>query len=294
VLIISFKEISYSSKSNQSGGVVVTLAELDPIRFAGPLTFLEVFRKFITNDVLGTLPTQSLLDRAKGVTNFMVPSVPMGMFQFNNVGFTVGFDMPYDNSPMLFEVGFASGLSVGPYQGGCSFSLGFCADSIRKLEFSLEFGGKFGFLLYGPLITGSVGLTGRIYYQLLITTSKTFPWAGVELELAGSVHMSGHVEVLDGLVGVGLEFELDLQLDIGTEENRVWGKADLTLSVEVLWKEESVSIPVEMEFKVPRLLDTQTISSRAVGSAPATPVRIADIWSEQDWNAYAGAFADDL
>jgi len=293
VLIISFKEIGFSSKATLSGGVVVALADLDPIRFAGPLSFLEVFRKFITNDVLGTLPTETLADRAKGVANFVVPSVPMGMFQFDNVGFTVGFDMPYDNSPMTFEIGFASSLSLGPYQGGSSFGLGFCADGIRKLELSMDFGGHFEINLY--VAKGGVGVTGRIYYKIELISYKTFPWRGLQLELAGSIRMSGHVDVLGGLVGAGVEFELGLQLDIGTEENRVWGKAELTVHVEFLWKEESVSIPVEMEFKVPRLLDSSSsIGTRAVGPAVTTPVRIADLWSEQDWNVYAGAFADDL
>jgi hypothetical protein len=274
--------------------VAVRLAELDPVRFAGPLSFLEVFRKFITNDVFGTLPTENLLDRAKGSRTLSIPNVPMGMFQFDNVGFSIGFDMPYDNSPMTFEVGFASGLSVGPYQGSSSFGLGFCADGIRKLELSMDFGGTFELNFY--VAKGGVSMSARIYYKVEFIAYKTFPWRGIQLELGGSVHLSGHVSVLGGLVGAGMEFELGLQLDVGTEENRVWGKAELTLKVEVMWHEESVSIPIELELKVPRILDSSVgIATRAVGpGAAVSPVRIADIFSEQDWLLHANAFAADM
>jgi hypothetical protein len=295
ILIVSFKEIGFTVKVGEGARVVLRLAEPDPVRFAGPLTFLEIFRKFIANDVLGTIPIESLADRAKGVANLTVPSIPMGMFSFSNVGFTIGFDLPYDNSPMAIDFGFGAYVSVGPYGGGASFALGFCADGIRKLEMMVEFGGRFNIDLF--VAQGSASIAARIYYKLEFLTYQTFPWRGIKLTLEGSVRMSGHVSVLDGLVGAGIDFELRLELEIGTEENRIYGKAEMSVKVELLWHEESVSIPIVMEFKIPRVKDGQDgVAARGIqgiGGAILTPVKVSDVFSERDWMQHSEAFAVD-
>ena len=84
--------------------------------------------------------------------------------------------------------------------------------------------------------------------------------------------MGGELDVL-GLVSLSLEFIMSLAYEsAGNGNGVVWGEATLIAEVEVVCFSDSVEISVRREF-----------------GDPERPL-LEDMFTQDDWNAYWGAF----
>jgi hypothetical protein len=90
--------------------------------------------------------------------------------------------------------------------------------------------------------------------------------------LAGYLRMGGELSVL-GLISVSLEFYLIFAYEI--QKNAAYGRATLTVKVEVLFFSTSVEITVEKRF----------------GGSGGDPLFLEAFDTPQVWETYAGAFA---
>jgi hypothetical protein len=90
--------------------------------------------------------------------------------------------------------------------------------------------------------------------------------------LSGYLRMGGHLSVL-GLIKVSLEFNLSFTYDGATD--KAYGRATLTVKVEVVFFSASVEVTVE----------------RAFGGKSGDPAFGELFAAPEPWSEYAGAFA---
>jgi hypothetical protein len=102
-----------------------------------------------------------------------------------------------------------------------------------------------------------------IYFKLKNTSS----------DLTGFVDIGGEVSVL-GIISISIDLNLSLSYETSNGQEKVEGRATLTVSVHVLFFSASVQLSVEKSY----------------GSGPGDP-RVHELMSAADWAAYAKAFA---
>ena len=98
---------------------------------------------------------------------------------------------------------------------------------------------------------------------------------GMEVDAAtleGYLRLGGELSIL-GLISVSLEFYLSFRYE--TAKNAAYGRATLTVKVEVLFFSTSVEVTVEKRF----------------GGSSGDPLFLDTFTSPAVWDEYAGAFA---
>jgi hypothetical protein len=116
--------------------------------------------------------------------------------------------------------------------------------------------------------SGSVHMMAGIYFAL----ERQDPGNELKAKLSGYLRVGGSMSVL-GLITVSVEFNLSFTYDSATE--KAYGRATLTVEVEVLFFSASVELTVE----------------RAFGGQGGDPKFVEMFTSASVWKEYAQAFA---
>jgi hypothetical protein len=195
------------------------------------------------------------------------------------------FRLPFTGDPLSFRFAFCERqnpflLTVWIFGGGGFFGLELepTGEGLKKLEGSFEFGGNFALDI--GIASGGVHIMAGIYFA--ITGQKT--------QLTGYVRCGGSVNVL-GIITVSIEFYMELSYE--SPPTRVWGRATLTVEIDILFFSMSVDLTVEKEFAGG---GEETAFLPVAGDyAPvvpvAAPVTFEEMITPDDWESYCAAFA---
>jgi hypothetical protein len=269
---VNVKSFSFTSANGAKPLVNVQLKDV-PMEFGGDLKFVNELRDHIPPGLFGDGPSIDLIDDPLGVrAGFAVglPPVGVSVFALKDVALGASVTLPFlDGKPLLdFNVSRRDHpflVAVAIFGGGGFFHLQADAAGMRELEASIEFGAATSIDI--GVASGSVHLMAGLYFSLQRGVGGTHMAA----TLSGYLRMGGSLSVL-GLITVSVEFNLSFTYDVG--KDKAYGRATLTVEVEVACFSKSVDLTVERGFGGsgdPKFADLIT--------TPAT------------WSEYALAFA---
>jgi hypothetical protein len=272
-VFVNFVEFGFESHSDSKTDVKVTLDPDTPVEFAGDLKFVEELRKAIPPDLFGDGPSLDI--SPLGVTAgfaFDLPPVSVGVFSLRDVTLGAAMTLPFLDGKPVFDFNVSEReqpfiLSVSIFGGGGFFRLQIDTAGMKMLEAALEFGATAALDI--GVASGEVHIMAGIYFSL---QRKEEDPSEVTAVLTGYLRMGGSLNVL-GLVKISVEFVLSFTYDSGTE--KCYGRATLTVHVEVLFFSASVELTVE----------------RGFGGESGDP-KFGEMYDTADrWSRYALAFA---
>lgn len=268
VIAVVIDSIKFTSVNGSKTNVTLKLGGKSPIKFIGPLAFIQTLADILPPGLFGgdgpsidLAPTELKVSYTIGL-----PPIGIGVFSLENIAITAGLDLPYLDGKPGIEFAFCSRkspflLTVECIGGGGFVHLILTADGIQMVEGALEFGGEFSFDI--GVASGGVHIMAGIYFQL----------AGPNSTLTGFVDIGGEVSVL-GIISISIDLNLSLSYIHTATGSKVQGRATLSISVHIIFFSISVSVSVEKSF----------------GSGSGDP-RVSDVLTAGDWNSYALAFA---
>jgi hypothetical protein len=283
VVVLKFKSLSFIATNGAKPDVSV---DFDTFQFAGPLKFIDTLRKYLPLD--GFKDPPSLDITAQGLKlgySLALPPITLGALSIQNVELSAEFRLPFTGDPLNFRFAFCERqnpflLTVWVFGGGGFFGIELEAskEGLKKVEGSFEFGGNFALDI--GVASGGVHIMAGIYFA--ITGQKT--------QLTGYVRCGGSVSVL-GLITISVEFYLELSYE--SPPTRVWGRATVTVEIDILFFSISVDLTVEKTFAGS---EEETAFLPVAGDyAPrvpvVTPVTFEEMITQDDWDSYCMAFA---
>jgi hypothetical protein len=274
VVEVIFNKFTFSSETGKKLNVGVALDNDTPVRFIGDLQFVEELRKNIPPDLFGDGPSLDInASRVKAGFSIALPPVSVGVFSLREVALSAFLELPFLDGQPVFDFGFSSrehpfNLTVMIFGGGGFFHLQVDTLGVKMLEAALEFGASASIDL--GVASGGVHIMAGIYFSL-----QRQKIGGKDVDaatLAGYLRMGGELSIL-GLISISLEFYLCFAYEI--TKNAAYGRATLTVKVEVLFFSKSVEISVEKRF----------------GGSSGDPYFLDAFTTSAVWDEYAGAFA---
>jgi hypothetical protein len=274
VVEVLFAKFAFSSVTGKKLDVTVDLDPDTPVRFIEDLQFVDELRKAIPPGLFGDGASLDInLTRVKAGFSLGLPPVGVGVFSLKDVVLGAFIELPFLDGKPLFDFSFSSrehpfNLTVMIFGGGGFFHLQIDTLGVKMLEAALEFGASASIDL--GVASGSVHIMAGIYFSI---QRKTINGQDVDAAtLGGYLRMGGELSVL-GLISVSLEFYLIFAYEFA--KNAAYGRATLTVKVEVLFFSTSVDITVEKRF----------------GGTSGDPTFLDGFSTPAVWNEYAGAFA---
>ena len=268
VIGLQVTSIDFNSQNGSKTNVAAHLPSKNPIKFLGPLAFVQTLADVLPPGIFGgTGPAIDLTSTGIRVAYTIgLPPLSIGVFALENIAITTGLDLPYLDGKPGFEFAFASRhkpflITVECLGGGGFVHLVLNTDGVQMVEGALEFGGEFSIDL--GVASGGVHVMAGIYFKLQNTSST----------LTGFVDIGGEVSVL-GIISISIDLNLSLSFISTAQGNKVQGRATLTISVHILFFSVSASVSVERSF----------------GSGSGDP-RVEQLITADDWAEYAAAFA---
>ncbi|PWT79510.1 MAG: hypothetical protein C5B44_06780 [Acidobacteria bacterium] len=194
----------------------------------------------------------------------------MGVFALKDVSLGANLTLPFLDGKPVFDFNVSERphpflLTVALFGGGGFFHLQVDTAGIKQLEAALEFGAAAALDI--GVASGEVHIMAGIYFSLQRKEGTT----DLAATLSGYLRMGGSLSVL-GLVKISVEFNLSFTYD--GARDKAYGRATLTVQVEVLFFSKSVELTVERAFG---------------GSGDPTFAQLFD--TAPVWNEYALAFA---
>jgi hypothetical protein len=274
VVEVLFAKFAFSSVTGKKLAVTVDLDPDTPVRFIEDLQFVDELRKAIPPGLFGDGASLDInATRVKAGFSLGLPPVGVGVFSLKDVTLAAYIELPFLDGKPLFDFSFSSrehpfNLTVMIFGGGGFFHLQIDTLGVKMLEAALEFGASASIDL--GVASGGVHIMAGIYFSM---QRKTIDGKDVDAAtLAGYLRMGGELSVL-GLISVSLEFYLIFAYEFA--KNAAYGRATLTVKVEVLFFSTSVDITVEKRF----------------GGTSGDPTFLDGFTTPAVWNEYAGAFA---
>jgi hypothetical protein len=253
------------------------------ITFRGPLSFVERLKSFIPLDGFSDPPNLDI--SSEGVTagfSLALPTVAVGMFSLSNVALSAAFRVPFvGDTPLSLRFGFASreqpfNLTVSLLGGGGFFGIELSPKGLVRLEAALEFGAAISINL--GVASGAVSVMAGIYFTL---------GQSEEALLEGYLRLRGAVCVL-GLITVSVE----MYMALGWTQGKVYGRASISVSIEVLMFSKTVSISHERRFSgtnddptFEEIMGPYSAGDRVLPAGGSIPA------GEWPWEEYVNAFA---
>lgn len=265
-----FTEFAFTSRNGEKPDIKVALDPARPLEFSGNLKFIEDLRNAIPPGLFGD--GASLTITAAGIrAGFSVglPPLEIGVFALKDVSLGAALTLPFlDGKPILdFNVSERANpfqLRVAFFAGGGFFHLQMDTKGMRQLEVSLEFGAAFGLSI--AVATGEVHAMAGIYFAITrADDGKNY------CTLTGFMRLGGRLSVI-GIIRLSVEFNLSFTYQEASD--KAFGRATVTVMVEVLFISVSVALTVE----------------RAFGGA-GDPVFLQTFPEPEIWHEYASAFA---
>lgn len=268
---INFDEFGFSTRSGQKPDVKVKLNPAKPVEFDGDLRFIEDLRQAIPPDLFGKGPSLDISPTGvRAGFAFALPPLAVGVFALKDVSLGAALTLPFLDGKPVFDFNVSERphpflLTVSLFAGGGFFHLQLDTAGMKQLEVALEFGAAAAIDI--GVASGEVHIMAGIYFSL--QRKETSP--DLTAVLTGYLRMGGSLSVL-GLIKISVEFNLSFTYD--SDHNKAYGRATLTVQVEVLCFSKSVELTVE----------------RAFGGS-GDP-HFGDMFSTPDtWSSYALAFA---
>jgi len=270
---INFTEFAFESHSGQKTDVKVKLDPDKPLAFGGDLEFVEELRNAIPPDLFGDGPSLDI--GPTGITAgfaFALPPIAVGVFALKDVSLGAALTLPFLDGKPVFDFNVSTRerpflLSVSIFGGGGFFRLQLDTMGMKMLEAAFEFGVTCALDL--GVASGEVHVMAGIYFALERKEESDPELSAV---LSGYLRMGGSLSVL-GLIKVSVEFNLSFTYDSNT--GKAYGRATLTVEVEVLFFSASVELTVE----------------RAFGGESGDP-KFGEMYdTAEKWSRYALAFA---
>jgi hypothetical protein len=271
IILIKFVSFDFKAAKGQKLDVSVKLDNDQPVKFQGDLEFVEELRKLIPSGALGNGPSLDInAARVKAGFAIALPPAAVGVFALKNIRFATFIELPFLSGQPLVDFAFAQRqepfvLTIAFLGGGGFFHLQLDTEGIRLLEAAFEFGATAALDI--GVASGSVFIMAGIYFKLEKKSS-----GNKESTLTGYLRMGGKLSVL-GLVSVSVEF--NLSFTYLPDKGKAYGRATLTVTIEILFFSTSVELSVERSFG--RDGGDPTFDQLITGP---------DVWAE-----YAGAFA---
>jgi hypothetical protein len=270
---IDFKSFSFAA-SNGAKPVVNVQLQAPPMEFEKDLKFINELRDHVPPGLFGDGPSIDLIDDPLGVrAGFAVslPPVAVGVFALKDVALGAAVTLPFVEGNPLFDFNVSRRdhpflVAVAIFGGGGFFHLQADASGMRELEVSIEFGAAASIDI--GVASGGVHVMAGIYFSL----QRTGSGANVHMAatLSGYLRMGGSLSVL-GLITVSVEFNLSFTYD--STKDKAYGRATLTVEVEIACFSKSIDLTVE----------------RAFGGS-GDPSFADLITTPETWNEYALAF----
>ncbi|MCZ2525287.1 hypothetical protein [Streptomyces sp. HB2AG] len=273
VLEVHFNALSFRSENDGKPDVSAELAS-EGVVFKPPLSFLNTLRRFIPTDGFSDPPALEVGPTGATVGySLALPPVEAGVFALKNVKLGASLHLPFTDGRASLRFNFSERhdeflLSVQGIGGGGFFTVALGLDGIETIEAALEFGASVSLNL--GVASGSVSVMAGVYFRHRVLDRTPVPVLE-KTELTGYLRINGEVEVL-GLVSVSIELFMGLTYETGPE--RIEGVATLTVKIDLTLFSKSVELTVRRTF------------ARG-GDDPA----FGDVVAEEDWAAYADAFA---
>jgi hypothetical protein len=272
-VFINFDRFSFTKVDNKKPDVTVKLDADEPLLFDGDLRFIEEIREAIPAGLFGEGASLDLVKSPLGIRAgfaFALPPLTVGVFTLKDVKLGAGLTLPFLEGKPSFDFNISERahpflLAVAIFGGGGFFHLQLDTAGMKALEVSLEFGAAAALDI--GVASGEVHIMAGIYFSLQRKEGS----ADLAAILSGYLRMGGSLEVL-GIVKVSVEFNLSFTYD--GDRDKAYGRATLTVAIEVFMFSVSVELTVE----------------RAFGGS-GDPHFIDFFPSAQPWEEYALAFA---
>lgn len=273
-VFINFKTFGFESRTNAKPDVKVALDPSKPMEFAGDLKFVEELRKAIPPNLFGKGPSLDLVPSPLGIRAgfaFALPPVAVGVFALKDVSLGAALTLPFLDGKPAFDFNVSERarpflLSVAIFGGGGFFHLQLDTAGLRLVEAAFEFGATASIDI--GVASGGVHIMAGIYFKL----ERKEPGSDLAPTLSGYLRMGGYLSVL-GLIKVSLEFNLSFTYD--GAKDKAYGRATLTVKVEIVFFSTSVELTVE----------------KAFGGASGDPKFGQTFPAPSVWSEYALAFA---
>lgn len=268
---VHFVEFGFASRSGQKPDVSVKLDPVAPVAFDGDLKFVEELRKAIPPGLFGDgasldiAPTGIRAGFAIGL-----PPLAVGVFALKDVSLGAALTLPFVEGKPVFDFSVSRRehpfvVAVTIFGGGGFFHLQVDTAGIKELEAALEFGATASIDI--GVASGGVHLMAGIYFSL----QRKDPDNELDATLSGYLRVGGSLSVL-GLITITVEFNLSFTYDNG--KDKAYGRATLTVQVEVAFFSKSVELTVERGF-----------------GGSGDPKFVDQFNTPETWSEYALAFA---
>jgi hypothetical protein len=267
LVAFKFDHLSFSAGSTGKSEVDVVLNDIE---FLGLLGFIEVLKELIPFDGFSDPPYLDVTAAGlKAGFSIDLPNVAVGVFNMSNMSLGADVQVPFLGEMVTVGFNFCTRerpfvLAVSFIGGGGFFGLRLSPTGLVVLELSLEAGAVLA-VDFG-VASGSISAMLGIYMRL----------EGDAGSLAGYFRLRGEVDVL-GLISASIELYLELTYDFDT--GKMFGRATLTIKVEVLFFSASVTIEAERQF------------AGSNGDPNFIDVMVEDDGTSPAWSQYCLAFA---
>jgi hypothetical protein len=273
VVAVNFDLFGFRNVSGQKPDVIVNLAPDQPVEFKGDLSFVEELRKLIPPGLFGDGPSLDLTpELVRAGFSVGLPPVAVGVFALKDVALAAFLELPFKHGKPTFDFAVSERhhpfvLTVMFLGGGGFFHLQVDTKGVRQLEAALEFGASASLNL--GVASGSVHMMAGIYFGMARNEQTNV----MQATLTGFLRVGGELSVL-GIISISVEFNLSFTY-MPAPADKAYGKATLTVTVEIAFFSKSVELTVEKSF----------------GGSNGDPT-FGDMLPEPDlWSEYAAAFA---
>ncbi|QWF84014.1 hypothetical protein [Amycolatopsis sp. CA-230715] len=236
-LRLEFERIRFTARAGKKPDIEVVFNGVD---FEGPLQFVQTLRNLIPLDGFSDPP--ALQVTPSGITadySMTLPAAAIGVFSLENLSLGASLRVPFIGESL--EAGFhfctrerPFTLTVSFLGGGGFFGITARPNGIKTLEAALEFGAAVSMNL--GVASGSLSVMAGIYFRLE---------NGTDAVIAGYLRARGEVDVL-GIISASIELYMEFRYQ--SSPRAVYGRATITVEIDVLFFHKSVSITCERRF----------------------------------------------
>ena len=262
-----FDHLSFHGGNKAKPDVDVVLQKLE---FLGFLAFVDSLRELIPFDGFSDPPFLDVTTEglSAGFT-LALPNVSVGVFNLSNVSLGADVQVPFLGKSVTVGFNYCTRerpftIAVAFIGGGGWFLIRLSPDGLDVLELGLEAGAVLA-VDFG-VASGSISAMLGIYMRL----------EGDEGSLSGYFRLRGEVDVL-GMISASIELYLELTYEFDT--GKMFGRAQITVKVEVFCFSTSVKITAERRF------------AGSVGDPSFRDVMVLSDGTSPAWSKYCLAFA---
>jgi hypothetical protein len=247
-IAVHFASFSFAGVSGAKQNVSVQLAE-KPMSFIGDLQFVNDLADQLPPGLFSDGPSLDLIDNPAGIRAgfaFALPPLSVGVFALKDVALDAAVTLPFTEGKPAFDFSVSRRdhpflLAVAIFGGGGFFHLQCDTAGMKQLEAALEFGAAASIDI--GVASGGVHIMAGIYFSL--QRADTATGSTLAATLSGYLRMGGSLSVL-GIVTVSIEFNLSFTYD--GARHKAYGRATLTIEIEVACFSKSVDLTVERAF----------------------------------------------